>query len=218
MPATISALEKLEELYQHVREAEERVAQAEQERARAGRALEAAKGPLRDYYEALGAGEREPDPALEKQLLAEIRKRDTVITTRPQPGGGVAIVDEAAEARVLGAKRVLAEREQAPPRFIVEHRDELVAELTDRSIAARDGLFAAIDEFGKGASAWQSARDAWGRMIPHWGISPSELPHIPVALEDRNLAPMAYGKQRDPARLLPMPSSQAPADLPPPRF
>ena len=202
---TKSALAELQQLRDAVRTAEERVEQFVGEQRRAQRALEAPRVPLRDYHREVGSGARQPDEALERKLLDAVHQAEagSAIGTR-QDSSRTVYFDEAIEARLVGAREAVQAAEAAVPAFIRDHRDELISELTEDSLAAREELFARMDEFGAASGRWNAARNEWARCMQLWGIPETELPVLPFGIDEQR------GWRSRPERTYPMPASMAP--------
>jgi len=220
-PATktkTTALERLEALRAEVRGAQDRVGEMESRRTRTRGALERAKGPLREYYEELGAGEAEPDAGRERELLAAVREVESSVSIRAEMDGGavrLVAVDERLEGELRGAQRAVEAAESEVGRFIDDHREELAGDLTPRSLAARDRLLAAWDELQAASGAWGAARAQWSPMVERWGDL-GALPQNPLAGAtaelERAFAPLESGVRRDPRRLIPAPRELVPTD------
>jgi hypothetical protein len=217
---TTTALERLEALRAAVRAAQARVGELESRRSRTGGALERAKGPLREYYEAVGALEVEADPEREAELLAAVREVEASVSIRAVMDSGnvrLEAVDERLEGELRGAVRAVEAAESEVGRFIDSHREELAGELLARSLKARDRLLAAWEELQAASGSWGAARAQWSPMVERWGDL-GALPQNPLAGATQDLeaafAPMYSGVPRDPRRLIPMPRDLVPTDDP----
>lgn len=184
---TTSALAQLEELRRKVPEAEQRVAALERERTIAARALDRAMGPLRDYWEQVGAGDRDPDPDVEARLTAELREARSTLTLRPGSniGGGLVLeaVDERTEAQLAGARRAVEERQADVERFMRDHRDELVAELAGEAAKVRERYEAARRELLDCEQARKALGREWLPLMRLLGIPSDDLPPSPLATD-----------------------------------
>lgn len=201
---TNPASARLAELQGAVEEAKERLRSIEGERSRMGRELARASVPLRAYYEEVGAGERDPDEALEAQLAADVRRLRSTATLRLNKAAmdeakvtGGDWVDERIEAKLAGAKRALEDREHELTEFLRGNR-ELVAEWVAEAAEVRDVCEARWEEVRAEFRRWQSMVGRWGPFLAANGIEPSELPPHPLT-----------GIERDPSRGVPLPAPQS---------
>ena len=200
-----SATQRLEELQAAVAEAEGRLYAIERERRRVAAELARATAPLTAYFEEIGAGEREPDPALEEKLAADVRDARATATMRisrsatdPAKITGADWVDERIEAKFAGAQRALEERREELTAFLNYNR-ELAAEWVAEGIEVREECEARWRELDSALRRWQSVAVRWGPFLEASGIDRSEMPAHPLA-----------GIDRDPGRGFPLP---APASL-----
>ncbi|MEJ7656896.1 MAG: hypothetical protein WKF33_07690 [Thermoleophilaceae bacterium] len=212
------ALERLEELRAAVREAEAKLAEVELERRKASRSLDRVVAPVRAYHEAVAAGEREADAALERRLTAAVTEVQSngLVSAKPVLAHGkiidLEVVDERIEAKIVGTQRLVQTRIEERNAFARDRAEELQAELLEKAQAAQEGLTGARAALEAAASEWSRVRGEFDRLIPLWDIAPGELPqHNPLggALEaiGQAFAPMAGGQTRDPRRLTPAPRS-----------
>ncbi len=207
MTAKRGALAALERLRTEAAEAGEAVRLLELECRKAARSRDRAESAVIDYHRGVAAGERKPDAAGERKLMGELADVRARTTTRVLHGDPAHLVDLVVEGRLAGARQLAQGCESEVVRFIVEHRDELVAELVLLAEEARDRLLAERSEPAR--AQWAAVRKQWSALIERWGISPRELPPVPGDFAAA-LAPLESGRVRDPRELLPMPKSLAP--------
>ena len=206
--ATSSATQRLAELQAAVGEAERRLQRIEGERRRVTGELARATAPLAAYYEEVGAGEREPDPALEERLSAEVRDSRATATLRlnraptdPSHVTGADWVDERIEAKLAGAQRALTERREELAAFLRDN-GELVGEWMIEAADVREDCAERWRELEAALRRWQSIAVRWGPFLEANGIDRAEMPVHPLA-----------GLDRDPGRAgvpLPAPASLIP--------
>ena len=181
--ATKTAWEELEELRLAERHARERLENLTARQRRAGRALDAAMGPLREYHEAIGAGEREPDAAEEARLRAEVDRVQATVTFRAVPSGegGTTLeaVDEALEAQVAGARRAVEERRADVQRFFHHQFDRLAGELTVDARAAAEAVAQAHAALRAAHRPYRDVRRRWRALLDGVGL-PFDLPADPL--------------------------------------
>jgi uncharacterized protein YPO0396 len=211
------ALERLEELRAAVRDAEEKLSEVELERSKVARSLDRLIAPVRAYHEAVAAGEREADAALERRLTAAVTEvqESGLIQAKPLLAHGrtigLEVVDERVEAKIAGTRRRVQTKINERNAFVRDRAEELQAELLERAHAAEEGLTGARAALEAAAGEWSRVRGEFDRLIPQWGLSPAELPPNPLAGAtqevERAFAPMAGGVPRDPRRFVPAPSS-----------
>lgn len=202
------ATARLAELQAAVEEAEARVQAVVAERRRAMRELAKVEAPLRDYWEEVGAGEREPDPALERQLADAMRDARATAVMRPTVAAGdfahvtgVEMVDQAIEAKLAGAMRALSERERELAEFL-SGNGELVAEWVAEGERVRAACQEAWAALAEPLRDWQRLAVRWGPFCEANAIPRAELPVHPLA-----------GLDRDPVRqgiAIPAPASLLP--------
>lgn len=200
----------LEALEAEARGARERVEALEAEQLQAPRALDGAAAPLRDYYEAVGAGERKPDAELESELRDQAREAQDTLTLRPiQSAGGVLgvdVVDERVEGELAGARRALEAAEFRVEHYLRRHLRGLAAELWPRTLAAREGFDAAWRELRSAEGEWIDTLRRWERLRPIAGVPVEEIPANPLR---------GVGREIDAGVPLPMPPSLIPDDVEP---
>jgi hypothetical protein len=129
---------RLVELRHAVGDSDRRVTEAEAELARSRRSVDRATGPLREYYERVGAGEIEPDGERERDLRAAVAAAQATVSLRPVMVSGETrwdAVDERAEALLAGARRGAEAARAAVRDFAAEHFERLAAERLPRSRA-----------------------------------------------------------------------------------
>ncbi len=198
-------LAELERLRHALAEAEEQVAAIDLERSKARRARHRAQGALIDYHRAVAAGDRKADAGEERALRGELQKVRAATVVVSESGGSV-VVDPALEGQAAGLRQIVSQRQSAVATFIVDHRVELVLELTPLAEQARDRL---LEERSEAARAhWATVRNIWVPLIERWGSSPFELPAVPADL-GAAIAPFASGQPRH-RELVPMPLSLGP--------
>ena len=208
------ATARLAQFQAAVKEAEDRVREVETERRRAMGELRKVEAPLRAYWEEVGAGEREPDPALEAKLAADVRDARSTAVMRPTVAAnnsaqvtGVEMVDQAIEAKLAGAMRALGERRRELTAFLTRNR-ELVSEWTVEAERVRATCQERWSALSEALRDWQSLTVRWGPFCEANGIGRGELPPHPLV-----------GLDRDPGRHgieLPMPRSLIPDPDPEP--
>lgn len=200
---------RLAELQAAVAEARDRLSSIEAERRRTNREIARAAAPLREYFEEVGAGERESDPELEARLAAEVGEaRSTAVlkfsraATDPAQVSGADWIDERVEAKLAGAMRALEEREADLTEYMTDN-GELVAEWVAAAAATREECELRWSEIRDALRRWQEIIGLWGPFLQPNGIAPAELPPHPLT-----------GIERDPARgiALPVPRSLLPAE------
>lgn len=200
-------LDRLEELEHAVRQAEQRVAELTAERGRASRSLDRAMGPLRDYHEAVGAGEREPDADQERELVAAVRAAGEAISFEPVHTEGRLIslqpVDERVAAQLRGAERKLVERRGELEQFRRRTFAALAEELAPIAQAAQRSLQVAWDEADRASGVWTAVVRRWQPLLEAGGLSVEDLPGHPFA---------GLNLEIDQGVPLPMPRSLWPED------
>lgn len=186
-------------LDEQARRARQRVEGLEVEQHKAAGAIERATGPLRDYYEAVSAGERAPDHELEDQLRATAREAQDRLSMRStQPAAGVAamyMVDDRVEAELAGARRALEQAERQLDQFLSREMDGLAAELWPSTVAARDAFDARWAALRGAERDWLDVLRLWERLRPVAGVPVEEVPASPLrgvsrAIEDGVPLPM----------------------------
>lgn len=205
---TKGASARLAELRAAVEQAEARVREVEAERRRTMAELARAEAPLRDYWEEVGAGERDPDPGLERKLAAAVRDaRATAVTvpirssTDPNRIIAVETHDQAIEAKLAGARRALEERRRELREYL-SGNGELVAEWIAEAAEVRAACEERWAPLAEALRDWQRLAVRWGPFLEANGIDRGEIPAHPLA-----------GLERDPARhgfALPAPESLLP--------
>jgi hypothetical protein len=215
--APSTGLARLEELRADVAAAEERVRELEAEAKKAERRIDAAKAPLLGYWADVEAGRREPDEVLEAELLSAVRTAEGSVSLsviHDSGGARLRATDDETTARLQGAREVVQQRKDALSHYVVDAREELVADLVPRSEAAWDVLSAAIDGLREAEGKWNGVRNQWLSLIDQWGIERPQLPTSPASAAiqelERSLAPMFGPQVRDPRRLIPAPVSLLP--------
>jgi hypothetical protein len=202
-----SPLAELERLRGELAEAGNQVDSIDLERRKAGRSRHRAQGALIAYHTEVAAGDRKADAGEERELRAELQKVRAATALDFSMSGGPVVVDLALEGQAAGLRQIVSLRKSAVALFIVDHRAELVLELTPVAEQARDRL---LEERSEPARAhWAAVRNLWVPLIERWGISPRELPSVPSDF-GAALAPFASGQPRDPRDLWPMPQSLVP--------
>jgi hypothetical protein len=186
----MSALDDLQNRRAAVAKAERAITRLEAEQSRASGAVDRALEPLRAYHEAVGAGERDADPVIERQLTEKAQEEQSALTMRPAVGSHgsrlvMDAVDERVESQLQGARRALERERRQLDAFIVRRRADLIAELPEMALAARDvvdekrrAYLAAVDE-------WKSVAVLWHPLIAAWHISKDDLTTNPLQLGER---------------------------------
>lgn len=175
----MTAREQLAALRAAVPEAERRVQLADEERRRAEGAVASAMAPLTAYEEAVGADEIDPDPSREADLRAAVSRAQEQVTWRLD-GGVYRPVNEAAEARLAGARRAHVEAQEAVERFLWSHRNELAVELAGAGRPVRDRYEELRRDVAKVEAEWQALVAEWRPLMKALGFGPGELPESPV--------------------------------------
>jgi hypothetical protein len=204
-----SAIERLGQLREDVEAAKGRVRELEARRLSVQRSVERAKAPLRDYHEQLGAGEREPDPKLERKLLKAVTDAESRVTTRPifSQGQmqGIQVVDERLEAELAGASRALDEREAAVEEFARSRLAEIAAERLPRSRIVGERYRAAVEALIAADGAWIDEEGWWMTLGSAAGaFGPDEIPARPLELPGQPFVEY-HQRRRDPVELVPAP-------------
>ncbi len=212
----MTVAEQLTKLQTRVRAAEERLQGLDVERRHSARAIDRAKGPLLDYYRELGAGEVEPDPETERELLAGVRAAAEVTSTRPsvdRTGNfiGLEQVDDRVEQQIIGARQALERRQEELRRFAVDRFDDLAAELAAEAPGVRDAQLAAIDQWSAADGTRAHLHRKWVTLGQLTGrFSPEDLPPGVLGYVEglgQALAELDMTRRRDPDRLLVVPRS-----------
>jgi hypothetical protein len=184
------ATEERDRLRQRVTDRRARVAELEAERSRARRSLDRALVPLRALYEQAGEAGRDPDPAVEAELLAAATAARATVSIRPSLSHGkisdIEIVDERVEYLLVGARRALESTEAELSAFEHDHAAELLAELLPTLIESRDRFVNALIELSA-ADADLAGRAsmvaALGRRTGLFGVD--ALPRLPLSMDAR---------------------------------
>jgi hypothetical protein len=184
--------DRLADLDGEVRQARRRLHELEVERTASARRLEAARAPLDAYYEAVGAGERQPDADEEARLVAALR--DVSATVRLEVAGhphtgspALVAIDDRAERLVTGAQRAVRAAEDAVLTFQRVERTGLAAELTARAEAARAAQEAAVPALAAAVADDQKVRAGWRRLLTANGQTDT-VPRSPLRGWDDELA------------------------------
>jgi hypothetical protein len=208
--------DRLEELREAKRAAERRATELEAELRGSRRAVSRAKGPLLDYFRAIGAGEREPDPDLERELRAAVSDAESQVSTRPILRDGalvdLEVVNDETEAMLAGARERVEQADADLRDFASEHEAELIAERLPQSIAAHEAQVAAVRAFNDAET--KRAREI--RFYLDLGeltgtIDRGDLPPGPFepVTGDESFAQLLYdfeqAVRRDPRAFLPAP-------------
>lgn len=189
--ATSSLMDRLAELHDTVAAAEQRLADAEADLRTRSRRADRLQAELAEYAEQVGAGEREPDAALERKLRG--RLQDAAATSRTEPiidGGRVIalrFIDVEGEARVTGARRARDKAVAEHAAFLQAHLPELAVERHPGDHAAADQLARALEALATAEAAWDARRRFWGHALTLAGRPDlaGELPDSPT----RGMAP-----------------------------
>ncbi len=206
--AAKNPLQELEALRVRVREAEARVASLDAEQRRSARKMETAFAPLRQYHEALGAGEREADPTLEAELLAGAQevKASVVFSPKVNSSGrhvGFEAVDHAVDAQLSGAHRGLDEAKSAVTWFIRDHRAEIEAELVPQALAAHKRFLKSYAAFEETVAEWLTVAAAYDRFAVEWlGAERARIHPVISRFQEAMQAPMPA----DPDGIHPLPT------------
>jgi hypothetical protein len=203
-------VEELKRLQGEVRAAEVRVQAFEAERLRAGRSVERALGPLRDYYAAVGAGDRAGDPALEQRLRAAARDAEAAVSTRltPRMDGRVEIEvrHEEVESKLAGAKRAVEEKREAVREFAVRNLEQLAAARLERSLEVGRRYVQVVEDLARIDLDWSDERGWWGMLGKLTGsVAVEDLPDRPLALDGQALMAFRNRQRSDQASLAPAP-------------
>lgn len=154
---TDDVLAELDRRLAAVRAAEVAVTTAEAHERTARRGADRASGPLLAYHEQVAAGEREPDPDHERELLTALREAQATVTLRASysaalPGSegaprmvSVDPVDLVAEAALIGARRAADERRAELTAFVAASLDELCAARVPLSVQAGSRMRVALE-------------------------------------------------------------------------
>ncbi len=216
-----SAFEEFQQLEAAALEADRAVQEAESKKRRRVREYTAASGDLTAYFSAVGAGDV-PDEARERELRVKVDEARGRLAERMTPDGRngmrVEMFDPEAEGRIAGAMQRQFEAADAVSRFVIEHRDELQAELVGMSIQAGDARMRQAEAFLHSDRDCDRLRRLWVRFGVHWGFAPNEVPLAGfdgIALQDVQMAlAQAQGGAKDPRGMYPMPVRLAPGGDP----
>jgi hypothetical protein len=212
-----SAIDRLGELRQLQRDAEQRVGALEQQQRRARRQHAAAEQALAGAYaaEETGDGSAKDVDAARKALTAlerQLRRRTVV-----RRGQSIEEwYDPEIDGRLIGAQVAVDDASSAVDAFTASHQHELRAELTERAHADRDAVAAAVEQLSAAVASWRQTRQAWLELVRD--VAPAEIQPTPLpgtALQEIETIHMqALGGARDPRGLFPMPARFAPGGHP----
>jgi len=210
-----SATEQLEEHRAAVGAAERRLQEAEAAALQGRRRLERVKGPLVDYFTELGAGEREADPELERELRAAVREAEGSVSTRPVLADGRTVdftpVDDAAEALAEGARRALEDRRNELYAYASENVGALLAERVPASLEVAERLREALEALVAADGAWSREIGVYRGLL---ALARREelAAQLPRRSDEQRAAVEQWDDQLrdDPGALVPVPRSLLP--------
>jgi hypothetical protein len=219
MTARPAVLVELDKLRATATEAGERVDLLREQQAQTERRHAAAKAPLQAYFEAIGAGAPE-DPAVEAKLRGDLAEVESTLTTRiARPTGSdheLVVVDEAIEAKMLGAETALAAARRAVAAFVRGRRDDLTSALVPMAVEAGGAVLDAIAMLLEADSRWEAVRDEWAPVLQVLRPNQPGLQHSPADVALSSFSPIGDdGRQRDGRALFPAPVDLVPADAVP---
>ena len=210
-----TATEQLEERRAAVGAAERRLQEAEAAALQGRRRLERVKGPLVDYFTELGAGEREADPELERELRAAVREAEGSVSTRPVLADGRTVdftpVDDAAEALAEGARRALEDRRNELYAYASENVGALLAERVPSGLEVAARLREALEALVAADASWSREIGAYRGLLAlarHDALA-DELPRRSDA-QRQALREWDDQLRDDPGALVPVPRSLLP--------
>ncbi len=220
-----NAFEQLHQLEAQALEADRAVQAAEATRRQRLRRYGAAQSALTSYFGGVGFGDA-PDPDREAELrknITELRSRlgERTVPNHAANGQGgtrVELVDLEAEGLIAGAQQKAMEAHDAVVEFVIEHRDDLQAELIEISIAEGDNRTQAAHAFLAADQRCRAMRTRWIQLGERWAIAPAEVPLAAfpgIAMEDiATTIAQTEGGAKDPRGMLPMPARLAPGGNP----
>lgn len=184
------ALQRLDELKQQVQAAEARLHELEAQKREAERDVDRALAPLHEYYRQVGAGEREPDPAVEEELQAGLRAAESESTPRlvynpraesDAAAARVEMVNPRLEGMLEGARDALQRCEQEYQRFVAARFEDLVAELAAEAGAVMKRYRAAWDKALEADREWQAVRSRWKPLVDADAFGWENFPESPLS-------------------------------------
>ena len=191
----MTASDRLAELEQAVHDARQRAGKLEQALRSSQRIPQRARDALLAYFEEVGSGEREHDPAEEQRLREAVRETETRFTVRPIMINGAAAdweaVDLELEGKLAGVRRVVEQREAELRRFASEHLTDLAAERMERSEEAAQLAREALELARRADGAWRAETVSWARLARLAGrerlideLSESPFAQLPAPIEE----------------------------------
>ncbi len=221
----VSAFEEMQRLEAPALEADRAVQTAEATRRQRLRRYDAAQLELSAYFAGVGFGNA-PDPTREAELrekVAELRARlgeRTIPIPAPNGRGGTRteLFDPEAEGLIAGAQQRAMEAHDAAIEFVIEHRDELQAELVERSLQEGDNRMQAARDFLTADQRCRALRTRWVQLGERWGFAPAEVPLAAfdgIAMQDiETTLAQVEGGAKDPRGVIPMPVRLGPGGDP----
>ncbi|CNE45066.1 Uncharacterised protein [Mycobacterium tuberculosis] len=203
-------LARLDEINQQRAAAQTDVMLATEGHAESRRDLADAERALTAYHAACGAGERQPNPDTERDLIDAVER----IRGRLRPTGpGGELEDVAVTAKVDRLKAEVNKHLQTEREFITAHRDEILAELLDGARAQREAARAALVALRKAANAWDGPAGRFNVLAGPLGINPRDIPSNPLRdAVDMLRARLEMTEQKGRHLLMPFPYAELPAD------
>lgn len=199
---TKSALEQLAEKRAALDAAKNQLRQAQMDQSASSRRIAQARGPLTAYYEAVGAGRREADPAEEKRLLTELREAESAVSVTVSMEG-MKLVDLKAQSILSGARDAVLTAEGEYQQFVRTHVKELAAEIAVQAKPAAERFDEAWAQVLDAQKEWSRVKNLWRPLVESDRFTWDDFPSRPLA----GVADEVYGGVP-----LPMPRQLAPED------